>query len=163
MDSIGAPLDEEGEQAAAIVFQIQGFPLKEAAVGALARAGMWSIKRETGIAETNCELIQVAGMSGPADEARLAKFLESVVIWRGGLLRIGRDDFQVVFFAEREKSVAGATSRMDAAKCGANTGVFFDEVNAAIEIAAAEKNVIEHDGHFNSSEGHFWRGEGSSG
>ncbi len=35
---------------------------------------------------------------------------------------------------------------MDAAECGADAGVFFDEVDAAIEIAAAEEDVVEHGG-----------------
>ena len=33
---------------------------------------------------------------------------------------------------------------MDSAKCGAHAGVLFDEVNAALQIIAAEKDVVEH-------------------
>ena len=72
-------------------------------------------------------------------------------------MRIGSDDFQIVLFAKGEKSVARAASRMDAAKCGADAGVLLDKVDAAIEIAAAEKNVVENAGHFHGSEGNFGR------
>src|SRR5271157_720734 len=42
---------------------------------------------------------------------------------------------------------------MDTAECGANAGVFFDEGDAAIEIVAAEEDVVEHRGRFNGSPG----------
>jgi len=83
-------------------------------------------------------------MSGPGDETRLGEFLQSVMIGRVGLLGIERDDFEIVFFAEGEECVARATSRMDAAECGANAGEFFDEGDAVVEVAAAEKDVVEH-------------------
>ena len=62
---------------------------------------------------------------------------------RSGLLGVGRDDFKVVARAERKKCVLCAAAGMDAAENGAHTGVLLDEGDAAIEIAAAEKNVIE--------------------
>ena len=34
---------------------------------------------------------------------------------------------------------------MDAPESGANAGAFFDEVDAAIEIASAEEDMIEQD------------------
>src|SRR5271169_2404098 len=83
-------------------------------------------------------------MGSPTDKARFRKFQQAVMVRRVGLLRVWRDDFEVMPFAEREKSIARSASRMDAAECGANARVFFDEVDAAIEIAAAEKDVIKH-------------------
>ncbi len=75
-------------------------------------------------------------MIGTGDQARLGEFLQAVVVRRTRLLRIECDDFEIVFFAEGEESVAGAASGMDAAECGTDAGVFFDEIDAAIEIAA---------------------------
>src|SRR5580692_2113094 len=85
-------------------------------------------------------------MSGPGDQARLAKLLQAVMVGRMGLLGIGRDDLEIVFFAEGEKSILRSASWMDAAECGAHAGVLGDEIDAAIENAAAEKYVIEHGG-----------------
>src|SRR5580658_1590529 len=76
------------------------------------------------------------------------------MVWRAGLLGIGGDDFEVAAgvqfraarLAEREESIARAASRMDAAECGRDAGVLFDEGDTAIEIAAAEKDMIEHGG-----------------
>ena len=69
------------------------------------------------------------------------------------MLGIGSDDFEVAAgveleagrLAERQKSVTRAASGMDAPESGANAGVFFDEVDASIEIVAAEQDVIERD------------------
>jgi hypothetical protein len=52
---------------------------------------------------------------------------------------------------------------MDAAECSADAGVCFDEVDAAIEIVAAEKDVIENGGHFDGSPRNKGRCEGGSG
>ena len=82
-------------------------------------------------------------MGSPADEAWLGKPFEAVVIGCGRLLRIGSDDFQIVLFAEGEQSVARSASGMDTAERCAHAGVFFDEADAAIEIAAAKQNVVE--------------------
>jgi hypothetical protein len=110
-------------------------------------------------------------MSGPADKARFGQFEQAVVVWSSGLLRIGGDDFKVPTgvelhagrLAEREQSVACAASGMDAAECGWNTGALFDELDAAIEIVATEKEVIKHDGRFSGSPGNRWRGQGAPG
>jgi len=101
MNRVGAPFDEEGEEAGVVVFEIESFPLEETAVGAFAGARIGAVESETCSAQTNCECIEVAGMSGPADQARLGQLLQAVVIWHAGLQRIRRDDFEIVFFAER--------------------------------------------------------------
>src|SRR6185437_2703608 len=98
-------------------------------------------------------------MGSPADEAWRGKLLEAVVIGCGRLLGIRSDDFQIVLFAEREQRVARSASGMDAAERCANAGVFFDEADAAIEIAAAKKNVIEQCGHLIGPRRSEWRGE----
>jgi hypothetical protein len=36
---------------------------------------------------------------------------------------------------------------MNSAECGADAGMLFDEVYAALQIIAAEENVIEHGRH----------------
>ncbi len=36
---------------------------------------------------------------------------------------------------------------MDASECGTHAGIFFNEVDAAIEIVAADNDVIEQGGH----------------
>ena len=40
-----------------------------------------------------------------------------------------------------------AAAGMDTAECGAHAGVLFDEIDAALQVVAAEKNVIEHGRH----------------
>jgi len=85
------------------------------------------------------------------------------VIGYDRLLGIGSDYFQIVLFAERKQSVARSASGMDAAERCANTDVFFDETDAAIEIAAAEKNVVEQCGHLIGPKRSEWRGESESG
>ena len=65
--------------------------------------------------------------------------------------------------AEGKQSIARAASRMNAAECGSDSGMFLDESDAFVEIARAKKNVIEHGGHVNGSPGNNRRGECASG
>ena len=60
------------------------------------------------------------------------------------LLRVRRDHFQVMQFAERQQRVASAAPGMPASNGGAHPGVLFDIGDALVEVAAAEKQVIEH-------------------
>jgi hypothetical protein len=69
--------------------------------------------------------------------------VQAVVVWSAGLLWIGGNDFEIVFFAEREESIVCPASGVDSAECGTDAGVFFDEGDAEIEIAAAEEDVVE--------------------
>jgi hypothetical protein len=70
MGGVGAPFNEEGEQAGLVVFEIESFPLEEAAVRAFAGAGIGALEGDVCVAEACCELIEVAGMGGPSDKAR---------------------------------------------------------------------------------------------
>lgn len=97
------------------------------------------------------KLIEIAGMSGPAHEAWLSEFLQAEAVRYAGLRGIGRDDFEIVFFSEGKKSVACPAAGMDTAEGGADAGVLFDERDAAIEVVAAEENVVENCRHFNGS------------
>jgi hypothetical protein len=67
------------------------------------------------------------------------------------LLWIWGNDFQIVFFTEREKSVSRPASGMDASERGPNASVFLNELDATIEIAATEQDVIENSRHFGGS------------
>ncbi len=67
MDGVGAPLDEEGKQAIAVVFQVESFPLEKAAIGTFAGAGIGAVEGDVCVAEARCEFVEIAGMSGPAD------------------------------------------------------------------------------------------------
>src|ERR1700687_3505806 len=99
-------------------------------------------------------------MRGPSDETRGGQRFEEGELPDGErldrvavLLGIWRNDFQVAALAEREQRVACAAAGMHAAKCCADTGALLDKCDAAIEIAAAEKDVIEQSGHLIISEG----------
>ena len=71
-----------------------------------------------------------------------------------GLSWIGRDDFQIASPVKGKQSVLRATARMDAAESGANAGVLFDKRDAALQIVAAEKNVVEQRGYLLGCPGH---------
>src|SRR6266852_4749621 len=62
------------------------------------------------------------------------------------LFGVGRHDFEIAALAEGEQGVARAAARMNTTKCGADAGGLFDEVDAAIEVGAAENEVIEQGG-----------------
>ena len=102
-------------------------------------------------------------MRGPADEARRSEFSQIIVVGRARLRGVGSDDFEIVFFTEGKQSIARAASRMNAAQCGSDSGMFLDESDAFVEIARAKKNVIEHGRHVNGSPGNGRRGECASG
>jgi len=153
MDGLSAPLDEEGEKPGSIVLKIESLPFEKAAVGTLARAGCGSIESKVGVAETCRECVEVAGMRRPANQARRCKFLQTIVVGCAGLCGVWRDDFEIVPVTEGEQGVAGAASGMNAAEGGSDPGMFLDERDACLEIARAEKNVIEYDGHVSASPG----------
>jgi hypothetical protein len=67
MNRVGAPFDEEGEEAGVVVFEIESFPLEKTAVGAFAGARIGTIEGNVCVAETRREFVEIAGMSGPAD------------------------------------------------------------------------------------------------
>ena len=57
MNRVGAPFDEEGEEAGVVVFEIESFPLEETAVGTFARTGIRAIEGETCVSETDCKSV----------------------------------------------------------------------------------------------------------
>src|SRR6266478_992800 len=93
-------------------------------------------------------LLAMAAMSGgwTAQPMRRGSVMERVVD-DFALRGIGSDDFQVAAFTERKQSVACAAAGVNSADSWAHAGGLFDEFDAAIEIAAAEKDVIEQSGH----------------
>ena len=159
MDRLSAPLDEKGEKPGSSVLKIESLPFEKAAVGALARAGRGAVEGKMGIAKANCEGVEVAGMRRPANETRRCKLLQTIVVGCAGLCGVRRDDFKVVSVAQREQSVARAPSGMNAAECGGYSGMLLDERDACLEVARAEKNVIENGGHVSTSPGSGRPGE----
>src|SRR6266568_4271508 len=102
-------------------------------------------------------------MSGPADQARLSQFSNYGVLLRSGLLGVGGDDLKIPSCAEREEGVLRTTPGMNAAKCSANARARLDEGDAAVEIAAAKKNVIEQRRHLIRRPRKCWRGKSTTG
>jgi len=121
--------------------------LKDAAVGTSARPGSGSNGCNTGFREVYGEGLQIAEMSGPADQARFSQFSNYGVLLRSGLLGVGGDDLEIPSCAEREEGVLRTAPGMNAAKCSANARARLDEGDAALEITAAQKNVIEQRWH----------------
>jgi hypothetical protein len=78
------------------------------------------------------------------------------------LFGIGRDDFKIVFFTEREQGVPRAASGMNAAERSLDADMFFNEVDPTNEIAATEKDVVEQSGHLIGSKRREWRGQSAS-
>ena len=148
MKRVGAPFYEEWEQAALVVLEGEGFPLKKFAVGALAGTGWRSIKRKVRLTEVRREFPEIAWMRSPTDEMGRGQLFEVLHLLLGErlnavLLGVGRNDFEIAPLAEGKQRVACAASGMNAAKRGADTGVLCDRVDGTIEVAATEQNVIE--------------------
>src|SRR5712692_4297865 len=146
VNRVGAPFDEEGQKAVAVVGKVDGFPSENAAVRALSRAVVGAREGDFVFAELLGDGSNVRRMHGPADEARVGHGAELRVVDDFALLRVRSDDFQVAALAEREECIAGAAAGMDSADGGADADVLFDKFDAAIEIVAAEKDVIEQGG-----------------
>src|SRR5712664_578422 len=147
VDRIGAPFDEEREKAVAIVGEVDGFPGEDAAIRALSGAVLRARECDLIFAKKFCGGGDVGWMDGPADEAWLLHPEDLGEVKDRPLRRIRGDDFEIATFAQREERVARASAGMDSAECGADAGAFFDEVDAAVEIVAADDDVIEQCGH----------------
>ena len=154
---VGTPFNEKGKQTVCVLFQVQCFPVQDAAVGAFARTGSGSLGGDSGSGKIGREHLKVAGMRRPSDQAWLGELFK--LCWKFGgrasLLRIRRDDFEVAASAEREKRVLRAATWVNSAECRANTRVLFDESDAKLEIVAPEKDVIEHWWHLIDQRRHF--------
>ncbi len=147
VNRVGAPFDEEGEKALAVVGEVDGFPVEDAAVGTLARAVVGAFEFDSVFLELLGDGGNVRRMDGPADKARIGHGTELRVVDDFVLRGIGSDDFQVAAFTERKQSVACAAAGVNSADGRAHAGGLFDQFDAAIEIVAAEEDVIEQRGH----------------
>src|SRR5882762_4907077 len=131
----------------AVVGEIDGFPVEDAAVrtlsGAVGRAGEFHFV----FAELLGDGGDVRRVDGPANEARVGHGADLREVSNFRLCGIGSDDFQVAALTQREESVACAAARMDPADGGENAGSLLDKFDALIEIVAAENDVIEQSGH----------------
>src|ERR1700758_1414571 len=86
-------------------------------------------------------------MSGPADDAGLGQLSNNGILRRARLFWVGGDDFKVAPRAEREQGVLRAATAMHTAKRSANARALLDEGDSALELAAAEKDMIEQRWH----------------
>src|SRR5260370_26269105 len=107
MKGVRAQCDEKWEQAVAVVSEVDGFPMEDAAIGAFARAVIRSLEGDLIFAEPLGCRGDVAGMNGPADEARIGHLTNLRQADDVLLLGVRRHDFQVSALAARHKSVAG--------------------------------------------------------
>ena len=81
--------------------------------------------------------------------------MEAIDVRRARLLGVRGDDFEVAArvefaarrFGERDEGILCAAAGMDAAEHGGYTDVLEDEVDAVLQIVAAEKNVIKSGWH----------------
>src|SRR6266436_4458041 len=71
VDGVGAPFNKEGEEAVAVVGGVDGFPVEDVAIGALAGAVVGARECNLIFAEELGGGGDVRRMDGPADEARL--------------------------------------------------------------------------------------------
>jgi hypothetical protein len=136
--------------------------LKQAAVGTLSRTGNRALEVDAITAEVSGEPADVARLGSPAYESRLGQLLQIAHVWRSGLLGVRRNDFEIVPVTEREKRITGPAARMNAAERRADTSVLFDECHTAVEIVAAEKNMIKHGRRTDLSQRESWGDESAS-
>src|SRR3981081_1205899 len=118
MDGAGAPFDEEREKAMAVVCEMDGFPIEDAAVGPFSGAVLRPLECDLIVTQEFCGGRDVKRMDGPTDEARifhLADLREVDDFLLGG---IRRDNFQVTALAERKQGVARAAAGMGSADGG---------------------------------------------
>ena len=147
MDRAGAPLDEKRKQLRRFVFQAQHRPVQHAPIGTFARARYRPFDFEPLLFQASGERGNVAGMRSPPDQCRVVfQRFQIARVEAGGLLRIGRDDFQVAIAPERKQRVLSAGAGMYAAESRARSGACLDPGDAAVKTVAAEKNVIEQFG-----------------
>jgi len=146
MHGASSPLDEEWEQTAGIVFECERFPVEDSAVGTFARAGLRPDHLNAFAFEALCERFDVAWVRRPAYDHGFFELAKIAFVFRVGLLRIGRDDFEIAIFAEREQRVLRAGAGMDSTECCAHAGALFDERDAFFQVGATDQNVIEQFG-----------------
>ena len=120
-------------------------PLQQAAVGPFARTGSRTFEGESRFLEVSGEWAEIAGMGGPAYEARLVKFQQvGGCPMQPGCCGIGRNDFQIVFLPSERRALRVPRPGWTPPNAARTPSALFDESDAAVEIVAAEKDVIEH-------------------
>lgn len=147
MNRVLAPLNEKRQKPRSRIRERNNLPFQNLAVGALARSRRGPFEPDSRRSELFGERENGAGMSGPANKAGFRERMQigSQGIFHAGLLRVGRDDFQIAAFSQRKERILRAAPGMNAAKCCAHACVLLDEINAALQIGRAEKNVINKD------------------
>jgi hypothetical protein len=150
MNRAACPFNEERKKTARVVVESEGFPLESLPIGTCSGAGHRTFSGNAGLFEFGRIVGDAAReVCRPADQLRLGQISQRfrAPVPGARLLRVGRDDFQVVAGAERQEGVFCATARVDSAECGADSGVLFDEGHAFFKVAAAEQQVVEHRRH----------------
>jgi len=147
VDRVGAPFNEEGEEAVAVVGEVDRFPVEDAPIGTLSGAVVWAFEFDFVFLEQLRDDGDIRRMNGPPDEAWIGQGAELRVMDDLALRGIGSDDFQIATLTERKESISRAAAGVNAAEGGTHAGGLFDEFDAAVEIIAAEKDVIEQGGH----------------
>src|SRR5258708_40335193 len=99
VDRVGAPFDKEGEKTVAVVGEVNGLPVEDAAIGALARAVVWPGEGNFIFAKELGGRGDVRGVDGPADEARLGHAEDLREVNDRPLRRIRGDDFEITALA----------------------------------------------------------------
>src|SRR5258708_5316080 len=92
VNRVGAPFDEEGEKAVAVVGEVDGFPVEDAAVGAFSGAVVGAGEGDLIFPELLGDGCDIGRMDGPADETRLGHSEDLREMNDGSLRRIGCDD-----------------------------------------------------------------------
>src|ERR1700674_451635 len=147
MNRVRAPFDEEGEEAVAVVGEVDGFPGENVAIRALSGAVVRALESDSVFAKLLGDGSDVRRMDGPADQAWLGHFADLREVHDLLLSRVRGDDFQIAALSERKECVARASAGMDSANGWVHTDALLDEFDAPIEIVATENEVIEQCGH----------------
>ena len=95
MNRLGRPFNEEREERSGIFLECESLPLKDATVGSPAGTGSGAGGGDARFREFCGEGLQIAGMCGSADQARLGQFIYHGVLLRAGLLGVRGNDFKI--------------------------------------------------------------------
>src|SRR5258708_39153424 len=71
VDRVGAPFHKEGEETVAVVGEVDGFPVENAAIRTLSGAVVWPLEFDFVFAELFGDGADVRRVDGPANEARV--------------------------------------------------------------------------------------------
>src|SRR5512140_1960889 len=147
MGRVLAPLDEEGQETSLVVAQRERPPAEHLPGRALARARPHRLEGHVCGGELLDHRVEIVDVRSPADQPWRLDPVELAHVGAAGLRRVGGDDLQVAPLAEGEKRVARTAARMHAAEGRADAGAALDELDALVQVAAAEQHVVERAGH----------------